>query len=138
GLVVADLLPPGGGRVDAAYAPATVPGRSRVAHVRIRSRDAQEAGLAVLCRRPSPDGSIIPGGNRASPPSAPSAAAAPATAAVCTRTVQLREHPRGPVRASGRMGQPLELLDRRPRWTRVRTDLGQSGWVPSGAVCAAP
>lgn len=132
GLVVADLLPPGGGRVDAAYAPSTVPGRSTVAHVRIRSRGTGEAGLAVLCRRPR-RGSIIPRRG-----TVPAAAATASTAAVCTRTVQLRTRPGGRIEASGRLGQPLRILRRDGRWSLVRTDLAQTGWVPGSAVCSAP
>ncbi|HEV2812507.1 MAG TPA: sigma-70 family RNA polymerase sigma factor [Solirubrobacteraceae bacterium] len=129
GLVVADLLPPGGGRVDLGYAPSTVPGRSSVARVRIRSRGTQQAGLAVLCRRPV-RGSIVPRTG--------AGAATTATAAVCTRTVQLRKRPGGRIEASGRMGQPVTVLRRAGGWTRLRTDLGQTGWVPRAAVCSRP
>ncbi len=131
GLVVADLLPPGGGRIDVAYSPGTIPGRSETARVRIRSRGSGEAGVAVLCRRPA-NGSIIPRG------AGTATAASAATAAVCTRTVQLRARPGGRIEASGRLGQPVTVVDRARRWSRVRTDLGQTGWVPASAVCAAP
>jgi RNA polymerase sigma factor (sigma-70 family) len=128
GHVVADLLPPSGGRADLAYARTTVPGRSTVARVRVRARGASgRAGVAVLCRRPV-DGSIIPGGLGAG-------AASAGAGAVCARSAGLRERPGGPIRASARLGQPVVVLRRSRRWTRVRTDLGQAGWVRASAVC---
>lgn len=130
GQVVADLLPPDGGRVDAAYARGTVPGMSTSAVVHVRSRGTGEAGIAVLCRRPV-GGSIIPGeGARAA------AAASGAATAICVRTAHLRATPGGRIEASARLGQPVRLLRRARAWRLLRTDLGQTGWVARSALCA--
>jgi RNA polymerase sigma factor (sigma-70 family) len=125
---VADLLPPGSGRLDAAYARLTVPGRSTVARIRVRSRAEGETGLAILCRRPI-NGSIIPRSGAGA-----TAASVPA-AALCRRVVHLRRAPGGAIEASGRLGQPVSVLRRRGRWALVRTDLRQEGWVGAAAIC---
>ncbi|WP_205698500.1 RNA polymerase sigma factor [Conexibacter sp. SYSU D00693] len=65
GLRVADLLPPEGGRVDAAYAPGTRIGTDATAtvlvapHAGISRTTAEPLVLGVLCKRPDAGGSIV-------------------------------------------------------------------------------
>jgi RNA polymerase sigma factor (sigma-70 family) len=60
GLAVADLLPPRGARVDAAYGPGTIVGLSATARVRLSGvplRQDARATVAILCKRPDAGGS---------------------------------------------------------------------------------
>jgi RNA polymerase sigma factor (sigma-70 family) len=61
GLAVADLLSPGGARVDTGYAPDTIIGLSRSARILLRSaplpRDST-ATVAILCKAPDAGGSL--------------------------------------------------------------------------------
>jgi hypothetical protein len=61
GLAVADLLAPRGARLDVGYAPDTIIGLSRSAHVRLRGAPLPAPGaatVAILCKRPDAGGSL--------------------------------------------------------------------------------
>ena len=120
---VADLLPPEDPRVTAGYVPPTVAGWSRTARIAVGGT-ARDAGVAILCRRPAPDGRL-----------APTARTFSATATACRRHVYLVARPSGPPVGSVRLGQPLAVVGRRGRWRSVRTEFGARGWVPARALC---
>lgn len=120
---VADLLPPRDPRATAGYLPPTVAGVSRVARVAVGG--ASSVGVAVLCRRPGPDGRMAASG------------AVPFSRGVtpCRRHAYLVSRPRGGAVGSLRLGQPLVVLARSGRWVRVRTEFGARGWVARSALC---
>jgi RNA polymerase sigma factor (sigma-70 family) len=125
---VADLLPPEDPSATAGYVPPTVPGASRTARVAVAAPRG-DVGVAMLCRRPSPDGRMAPGRE-------PRVLARPTTLGTpCRRHVYLVDRPGGAAVGSLRLGQPLAVTASRPGWRRVRTEFGSSGWVPRRVLC---
>jgi RNA polymerase sigma factor (sigma-70 family) len=138
GTRVADLLPARGPAV-AEYTPATTIGTSTVARVQLTTdplgRPAK-ATVAVLCKRPDGQGSVLAdpdfaGGGGAG---ARAAGIARANAVVTAATAFLLDAPRGAVVSSVRRDQPVRVETARGGWARVVTDAGERGWVPAGAV----
>ena len=126
---VADLLPPDDARVTAGYVPPTVAGWSRTARLAVGAPAGSDVGVAILCRRPAPDGRMA-----ASPPAR--AANRASTATPCRSHTYLAVRPGGEPRGSVRLGQPLTVTRRAGRWTRVRTEFAETGWLPTRTLCS--
>ena len=113
------------------YVAPTVVGASRTAHIAVSGAPpGREIGVAVLCRRPGPDGSIGPGESARA-----AATGGGRPAAVCRTHAYLHTTPGGGTAGSVRLAQPVRILSRAPGWRRVRTDLGDAGWVRASALC---
>jgi hypothetical protein len=84
--------------------------------------------VTVLCKRPDASGSIVAGRPQGR-------AASGATLHVKVTRAELLQRPRGAAVGSVRLGQPVRAQGRaRDGWRKVRTDTGETGWVPAGAV----
>jgi RNA polymerase sigma factor (sigma-70 family) len=129
GTRVADLIGARGASV--AYTRGTVVGVSRSATVLVQPRpgaNAAHAVVTVLCKRPDASGSIVAGRPQGR-------AASGATLHVKVTRAELLRRPRGAAVGSVRLGQPVRAQGRaRDGWRKVRTDTGETGWVPAAAV----
>jgi RNA polymerase sigma factor (sigma-70 family) len=138
GLRTADLLPAAGAPATVTYAPSSLIGTDRVARVvvepRERSGRRQTVRVAVLCKRPDREGSIVaPEPGRAGPRAL--AASAGDELRVTARRADLHESPAGAVVGSVRLGQPVDARgEARDGWVPVVTDTGERGWLRTDAV----
>ncbi len=132
-LRVADLLPASGPvSVRVAYARRTVVGSSHSAQISLTAparTEATSVTVAILCRRATPAGSIRAADQRE--PGVP-------TDRVSVREALLRERPGGAATGSVRLDQPVRLVRRSGDWSRVVTDAGRVGWVPSAVLQKLP
>lgn len=137
GLRVAELLPAPDAPRSYGFAPATVPGRDRVARVVVGAGGADRV-VRVLCKRLDRSGSLLAAGaagTAARPqPGGARAAAAVRVAHVRPARTYLRARPSGAVVGSAFAGQPVVVRARRSGWTLVAADNGAAGWVRSAAV----
>jgi RNA polymerase sigma factor (sigma-70 family) len=130
---VADLLPPDGARVNAGYAKSTTPGATARARILLSGApgDHRPVGVAVLCRRPEPNGALVKSVSaRAAVRSAP-------VVTVCVRQALLRDGPGGRVIGSVGKAQPLVPLNRYKGWRRFRTQYNETGWLPGRVTCGS-
>lgn len=82
--------------------------------------------IAVVCKRPGADGSIL---------AAPvTGAGRPAT--VCVDRAYLRRRPGGAVIGSLTRAQPVAVRASRDGWREVIADSGDRGWVAADRRCA--
>jgi RNA polymerase sigma factor (sigma-70 family) len=131
GYRVADLLSPANPAITAGYAGTTSPGASTTARVTLlgTSYAGGPLAVAVLCRRPQPDGALVPqagaSGARATP-----------VAATCAQHALLLDRPRGRPVGTVSLAQPLWTLAQRGDWEQVRTEFHASGWLPDRAICS--
>jgi hypothetical protein len=128
GLRVADLLPARGTSLTLTYGAGTIIGASRAATIvfePLRLRRAQTAYVAILCKRPAPDGSLLA---RRGP-------RAGRLRWVTRDHVYVRTRAGGDVGGSVRRGQPVHVAGR-GSWVRIVTDGGLRGWVPSRVLSA--
>jgi RNA polymerase sigma factor (sigma-70 family) len=137
GLRTADLLPSAGAPATVTYAPSTVVGTDPVAKVVVEPRGAPARDtvvrVAVLCKRPDRDGSIVAQEPGAGPRAA--AAASGDELKVTARRADLHESPGGAVVGSVRLDQPVDTRgDARDGWVPVVTDTGERGWLPEAVV----
>jgi RNA polymerase sigma factor (sigma-70 family) len=120
GMRLADLLPPRGGRVSAAYAPGTAAGSDRAGRIRLTGTGAASVTVTSLCRRPDARGSIA------------SASRVGAGVTLVKYGTDLRRTPGSrSLRGSVHRGQPVAVRDRAHGWVHVLTDTGETGWVPA-------
>ena len=124
GMRLADLLPPRGGRVSAAYASGTVAGADRAGRIALSGRGHTTVTVAALCRRPDAMGSIA---------SVSRVSAAPAVTAVRFGADLHRSPGSSALRGSVRRGEPVAIQLREHGWARVLTDTGATGWLPDAA-----
>jgi len=121
GLRVADLI--GARGASASYAPGTVVGVSRSAHVIVEPRTGAKTGqVTLLCKAPDPSGSIVAGGG--------ASAASGTPMKVIVARADLLQRPGGAAVGSVRLGQPVRTTGRmRNGWLEIVTDTGERGWV---------
>jgi hypothetical protein len=125
GMRLADLLPPHGGRVSAAYAPGTSAGADRVGRIRLTAAPATGATtvtVTALCRRPDAKGSIA---------SVSRLGSAPAVSLVKIATDLRRTPGSEALLGSVRRAQPVAVRHREHGWVHVLTDTGATGWIPA-------
>jgi RNA polymerase sigma factor (sigma-70 family) len=138
GLRVADLLAPSGARLSVTYGPGVIVGASRSARVvlgrTVLAHDTR-ASVAVLCKRPSPSGSIVASGTAGA---AGAGARRPALVRAAGFLYAKPSH--GSVVGTVRGEQPVSVVarTRRGSWVRIVTDTGQRGWVASHLLSPAP
>lgn len=121
-------LAPTTDRTTHALAPETIAGSSTVAHVLVERSALRRITLAVVCRTPGADGSILPS-------SGARAAAAGTAAAVCRDRTYLRATPRGAIVGSLTRRQPVRVRAARRGWRAVVADTGARGWVARTTLC---
>jgi RNA polymerase sigma factor (sigma-70 family) len=126
---VADLLAPSAPEVTAGYEAGVLPGVSTAARVTLMASNGQSASMAVaiLCRRPQPDGALVPDVDAESTRTAQSAT-------VCAQDYLL-DRPGGRPIGSVGLAQPLEVLGRSGGWEKVQTEFHATGWVSRAATC---
>jgi RNA polymerase sigma factor (sigma-70 family) len=124
GMRLADLLPPRGGRVSAAYASGTVAGADRAGRIALSGRGHTTVTVSALCRRPDAMGSIA---------SVSRIGTAPAVTTVRFGADLHRGPGTAALRGSVRRGEPVAIQRRKPGWARVVTDTGTTGWLPMSA-----
>ena len=115
-----------------ALAPETIVGSSTTATVLTERTGLSRLTLAIVCRTPDADGSILARSRRTHA----FAAAAGSEASVCTDRTYLRHGPRGEVVGQLSRRQPVTVQARREGWRRVVADSGASGWVARNTLCA--
>ncbi|MBE2315256.1 sigma-70 family RNA polymerase sigma factor [Solirubrobacter sp. CPCC 204708] len=118
-------LQPTTAKTSHAFAPETIVGASTAAVVLVEPTP-HPLTIAVVCKRPGADGSIL-----AAPVTAPGR-----PAAVCVDRVYLRRRPGGPIVGSLTRGQPVTIRATRDGWRRVTADSGARGWLPADRLCA--
>ena len=124
GLRVADLLPPTGAKLRVAYASSTVVGQSRVARINLVGpalTQTTRVTVSVLCRQPTPAGSIRAADQRSA--STPTHRVGFASSCCCQ-----------PRRRGERLCAPRPAGRGRAHsgsWSRVVTDSGRRGWLPT-------
>jgi len=132
GLRVAGLAPTTSGSTHA-LAPETIVGASTKAVVLAEPSSARaHLELAVVCRDPAADGSVL-----ADPVRARAAASSSAsTATVCVPRTYLRRAPGSrAVTGSLTRRQPVAVRAEREGWRKVTADTGATGWVRTSALC---